>query len=474
MLRVGFARERALIELVRRPDPDPRVTTRAVALRALDHVEKVRAVAVSYLEALTAVEHLEAALGVLLASAQRRAAPEAMRYVGQAILAAGEAHLRVLRASDDRAVRRWAWQATARADLATAPDLERATETGPDIALRRWAAQQLMSEFPNVDALRLLASRSVELRVAALSRLTDEDLSAGRMRELLLDPSARVREIARYRAPRYGIDLGDTYREVLHDPSAPTRAVTSALEGLSLHGDTSDVPALTRLTSDPRPRVRAAAAGAIVARTDAASTTALLLPLLADPSPLVAATAARMIARFGRPPRILVDVAQGQPLQDELEPYWGSPQVWTRRAAWITARSRGGWLELLACLRLVQDEDEDAALSAEGIRVARGWASRTSIAGRPAPAVAAALEHNLRRAHDGGLLPRRTADLIAFTGGLTRYPHPPPFQPNRSGQRRTRDLDGPASWLGLADDTRPPVPDRRTDGARQGVRQRGI
>jgi hypothetical protein len=421
MLRDGFARERALIELVRRPDPDPRVTTRAVALRALDHVEKVRAVAVSYLAALTRVEHLEAALGVLLAAAQRRAAPEAISYIGQAILADGQAHLRVLRESDDRAVRRWAWQATACADLATAPDLERAAETDPDIAVRRWAAQHLESQFPGVDALRLLASRSVEMRVAALSRLTDKDLSAGRLRELLLDPSARVREIARYRAPRYGIDLAYTYREVLHDPSAPTRAVTSALEGLSLHGDTSDLPALTRLTSDPRPRIRAAAAGAIAARSNATSTTALLLPLLADPSPRVAATAARMIARFGRPPRILVDVAKGLPLQDELEPYWGSPQAWTRRAAWITARSRGGWLELLACLRLVQDQD--AALSAEGIGATRGWASRTSIAGRPAPAVAAALEHNLRRAHDDGLLPRGTADLIAFTGGLTRYPH---------------------------------------------------
>jgi len=165
MVRDGFARERALIELVRRPDRDPLVTTRAVALRAMDYVEKVRAVAVTYLEALTTVEHLEAALGVLLASDQRRWAPEGLRYVGPAILAAGDSYLRVLRASGDRAVRRWAWQATTRADLAAAADLERAAETDPDIALRRWAAQRLVSEFPAVDALRLLAPRSVALRV---------------------------------------------------------------------------------------------------------------------------------------------------------------------------------------------------------------------------------------------------------------------------------------------------------------------
>lgn len=212
--------------------------------------------------------------------------------------------------------------------------------------------------------------------------------------------------------------------------------MTSALEGLSLHGDTSDLPALTRFMSDPRPRVRAAAAGAVAARADASSTTELLLPLLADPSPRVAATGARMIARFGRPPRIRVAVQEGQPLQDELEPYWGSAQAWTRRAAWTAARSRRGWLELVACLRLALDED--AALSAEGVRAACGWATRTSVAGRPAPAVAATLEDNLRRAHDGGLLPRRTADLIAFTGGLTRYPHQPPEQPRSAPRTRSR------------------------------------
>lgn len=63
MVRDGFARQRALTELVRRPDPDPRVTTRAVALRALDHVEAVRTVAVAYLRAMSGVEHLEAAPG---------------------------------------------------------------------------------------------------------------------------------------------------------------------------------------------------------------------------------------------------------------------------------------------------------------------------------------------------------------------------------------------------------------------------
>lgn len=420
MVRDGFARQRALSQLVERDAPEPRVTTRAVALRALDHVEAIRAEAATYLQSMTAVEHLEAALGVLLASGQRRAAPEAIRYVEQAILAEAQAHLPALRESDDRAVRRWAWQATTRAGLATAPDLERAAESDPDIGLRRWAAQHLITEHPAVDALRLLGSRSVELRVAALSQLTDQDLSVGRLRALLLDPAARVREIARYRAPRYGIDLADTYREVLDDPAAPTRAVTSALEGLSLHGDTSDLPALTMLTSHPRPRVRAAAAQAVASRADTSSTTRLLLPVLADPSPRVAATAARMIARFGRPPGIRIDVAEGQPIHDTLEVYWSSTQAWTRRAAWIAARSRGGWLELLACLRLAQDED--AALSSEGITATRGWATRTSVAGRPAPAVANLLDENLRRVHDRGLLDRRTADLIAFTGSLTRYP----------------------------------------------------
>lgn len=428
MLRDGYARQRALAELVLRPAPDPCVTTRAVALRALDHIESIRAVAIAYLQALTDVEHLHTALAVLLSSEQRRTAPEAIRHVEHAILADAQSHLPVLRGSDDRAVRRWAWRATTRAMLATAHDLERAAEADPDVALRRWAAQQLMSHSPNADTLRLLTSRSVELRVAALSRLTDEDLNTGSLRELLLDPAARVREIARYRAPRYGIDLADTYRAVLDNPDAPTRAVIGALEGLSLHGDQSDLPKLSGLMSDPRPRVRAAATAAVAARADAASTTTLLLPLLADTSPRVAATAARMIARFGRPPAISVDVPPGEPLPDELEPYWSSYQTWTRRAAWITARSRDGWLELVAALRLAHDED--TALSAEGGNAARGWASRTSVAGRPAPAVAAALDASLRRAYEQGVLSRHTADLIAFTGGLTRYPPPQPAAPH--------------------------------------------
>ena len=181
--------------------------------------------------------------------------------------------------------------------------------------------------------------------------------------------------------------------------------------------------------------MRAAAAGAIAARADPASITSLLLPVLADPSPRAAATAARMIARFGQPPALRVDAPEGQPMQDELEPSWDSPQVWTRRAAWIAAKSRGGWLELLACLRVVQAED--AALSAEGISAVRGWAARASITGRPAPAVAAALDENLRRAHEGGLLGRHTADLIAFTGGLTRFP-PPPRQPEAASEQVQR------------------------------------
>lgn len=422
MVRDGFARQRALTELLKRSDPDPHVTTRAVALRALDHVEPVRSVALAYLRAMTDVQHLESALGVLLAAGQRREAPPAIGCVEMAILAAAEDNLRVLRESDDRAVRHWAWHATTRAGLAAAPELERAAETDPDIALRRWAAGQLMAQNPNVDALRLLGSRSVELRVVALSRLTDETLSADWLRELLLDPAGRVREIARYRAPRYGIDLCALYRDVLDDPRASARAVNSALEGLSLHGNRSDVPELTRLMDDRRPRVRAAAAAAVASWADAVETTALLLPVLADDSPRVATTAARMIARFGRPPALRVEASEAQPIHDELQPYWVSAQPWTRRAAWIVARSRGEWAELLAGLRVVQDED--AALSGEGVSVVRGWAQRAAVTGQPAPAVAAALDEELRRVHECGLLDRHTADLIAFTGGLTRYPPP--------------------------------------------------
>ena len=84
------------------------------------------------------------------------------------------------------------------------PIWKRTAAADPDVALRRWAAQHLVSEYPNTDAVRLLGSGSVELRVSALSRLRDPDLSAGRLRELLLDPAARVREIARYRLPGTG------------------------------------------------------------------------------------------------------------------------------------------------------------------------------------------------------------------------------------------------------------------------------
>ncbi|WP_460629663.1 hypothetical protein [Intrasporangium mesophilum] len=411
------------------------MTTRAVALRALDHVEPIRSLALGYLRAMTRVEHLEAALGVLLAAEQRREAPAAIACVEITVLAAAEGNLRVLRESDDRAVRRWAWRATTRAGLATASDLNAAAEGDPDIALRRWAAGELISQNPSVDAVRLLDSRSVELRVAALSRLTDETLSGDRLRELLLDPAGRVREIARYRAPRYGIDLPGLYRDILADPSASTSALSSALEGLSLHGDTTDVPSLAGLMDDRRPRVRAAAAAAVAARTDAAETTYRLLTALSDESPRVAATAARMVARFGRPPALRVEASQGQPIQDELQPYWDSAQPWTRRAAWIVARSRGGWAELLAGLRIVLDED--AALSREGISAVRGWAHRAVIIGRPAPAVAAALDADLRRAYESRLLDRRTADLIAFTGGLTRYPAPTPTTDTAAHPRTT-------------------------------------
>ncbi len=139
-------------------------------------------------------------------------------------------------------------------------------------------------------------------------------------------------------------------------------------------------------------------------------------------------TAARMIARAGRPP--LARTPEDDALADHLD----SAAAHTRRAAWTVARARGGWEELLADLRLVRDPDPVLAREAAG--AVRGWVRRPVLS-RPAPELRAAVDAGVARAYRDGLLSREVADLIGFTGGLTRYPRvraPSPEPPTANGR----------------------------------------
>ena len=179
------------------------------------------------------------------------------------------------------------------AGLTPATDLEADATTDPGIAVRRWGAERLLSQHADVDLSRLRASRSVVLRVEALTRTPDPDLSAAQLRTLLLDPAARVREIARFRAACHDVDLATVHRDALSGPGGkprselPLRRVAAAVEGLSLVGDHRDLPRLVTLLGDPRLWPRAAAASAVAARAGGEQALELLLPLLADLLPRV-------------------------------------------------------------------------------------------------------------------------------------------------------------------------------------------
>lgn len=353
----GRFRERAVRLLAAAPRA---LALPALAVRLLDHVPQVRALAWEVLRPLMDVEVAEVVLDVLLAGADRQHARDAFDGVLVALAAADDPGVLVDRMlhSDRRRVRRWALVLGRERDLLATEWLVAAAQTDPDQWVRAVCADWAIAAHDPAPAVALLVARSVEVRLVALARVREADLTDDAVAGLLLDHAPRVRSLARRRAGERHLDLVGFYRRRLVEEDSSAHVVAACLEGLALTGSEADLGSVVGLLEHVSPRVRAAAVTAVAAHASRDRALDLLAPMMLDPSSRVSASAARALARLGAPP-------------STAQVAWASGQVWSRRSAWRLARACGGWHRVEADLRAARDLDPQ--LAAEGRAGLRTW-----------------------------------------------------------------------------------------------------
>lgn len=353
----GRFRERAVRLLAAAPRA---LAVPALAVRLLDHVPQVRALAWEGLRPLVDVEAAEVVLDVLLAGVDRQHARDAFDAVQVALVAAVPADVLVDRMlhSDRRRVRRWALVLGRERDLLATEWLVTAAQTDPDQWVRAVCADWATGAHDPAPAVALLAARSVEVRLVALARVRETDLTDDAVAGLLLDHAPRVRDLARRRAGERHLDLAGFYRRRLVEEDSSAHVVAACLEGLALAGTEADLDSLVGRLQHTSPRVRAASVAAVSARAPRGRALDLLAPMMLDPSSRVSASAARALARLGAP-------------SSTAQTAWASGQVWSRRSAWRLARACGGWHRVEADLRAAGDLDPQ--LAAEGQAGLRTW-----------------------------------------------------------------------------------------------------
>lgn len=326
------------------------VATTALTVRLLDHVPQVRTAAWEVLSRRLNRRTAAIVLDVLLAGRNRQHAARALADVQEALMlnANPDELVSTLAANDRRRVRRWAFALGHERKLFTADDLVAAARNDPDQWLRAACADWLMAEGDPHTLISLLDANSVEARLVALTRVPDTDLSDEALGVLLTDRAPRVRDQARWRARRRGLDATAFYRDELAQPWAAPRVRAACLDGLAVFGDESDLPVCMAHLDHDSARVRAAAVGAVLGRARNDDVVELLIPILLDPSPRVSSTAARALAKLGVPPSAAAAA-------------WASPQPAGRRAAWRLSRESGGWHRVEADIRAASDIDTHLA-----------------------------------------------------------------------------------------------------------------
>lgn len=332
----------------------------ALALRSLDHVAEIREDAATALLADLDLRGAGPSLAVLLAARRRHRSAEALAAVAQRLLAEAGAERIVadLGHSPDRLVRRWSYDLGHSHGALSVETLLDVVHGDDDQLLRATAAQWLAESAEPQVLATVLAARSTDARLVALSRLPDQHLPPPTLLPLLADRSRRVRETARWRAKRAGLDAAEWYRGELITASGGPRRLAACLEGLAAVGLVADGELAGAHLVHTAPSVRAAAVTAFASLSEAADVRRDLGPLLVDASPRVAITAARALGRAG------ATVA-------DADAAWSSDQVWSRRAAWQLSRTGGSWDRVEADLRAACDVD--AALSGLGRAGVRNW-----------------------------------------------------------------------------------------------------
>lgn len=343
----GRFRERATYVLA---SMSSTIATSALAVRLLDHVPQVRVAAWQGVRQRLDLDTAPLVLDVILAGRNRQHATQALADVQETLMATVSAAelVSTLAASNRRDLRRWAFAVGHERHLLTADQLVDSARNDPDQWLRATCADWLMTDGDPSHVAALLDANSVEARLAALTRVPDTDLSDEALGDLLIDRAPRVREQARWRAQRRGIDVIGHYRNHLAQPANAPRVHAACLDGIAIVGDESDLPACVEHLDHKSPRVRAAAVNAVLGRARNEEVVRLLTPVLVDSSPRVSAAAARALARLSVPPSTAAEA-------------WVAERPASRRAAWRLSRANGGWHGVEADLRAAADPDTHVA-----------------------------------------------------------------------------------------------------------------
>lgn len=391
----GRLRQRATRVLAGQPG---RVQAAGLAVRCVDHVPQVRAEALSGLLLHVEIEEADVVVSVLRAAGGRTAVQPALDAYGQQLLHHSDT-IHALRASCDRTTRRWAFQTALDHDLLTHDEVMIAARHETDQLIRARCAERAGITSTPEELRRLLTGRFVDGRLAALQHLPDDHISDAQLHLVLLDPAARVRELAQCRARRSGLDPASLYRR--NRPQRQPRFVRAWLSGLAAVGAQEDTHLVVPSLQQQSPSVRAAGVAALAALAPRRELLALLPPLLLDPSPRVAGAASRALARTGAG-RALATAA------------WTSEQPWSRQAAWRLERAAGGWGRVEADLRAADDDDEH--LSAHGHAGVHNWLAHSAATTwqRPTPGQWERLGLLL----DRGALPVALRRQVAFHAGL--------------------------------------------------------
>ena len=342
----GRFRERAVRALREVGGP---VAVTALAVRLIDHVPQVRQAAAESLEHANVAEHLERVLDVVLAGRDRRFGPEAVEIVESKLRAevGQRALIEALLESPQRRVRRRGVELAHQSGLLSVERLHEIARTETDQLILAWCADWLLASRDATGLADLLDSRSAMIRQIVVLAMEDGALSDDRLLALAVDRVPRVRESARFRARKRGLDVAGWYRGQLRQ-DLQGRIQAAVLDGLLAVGDATDLSRFVEALNSSHPRVREVAIRGVVtwaARDDALG---LLPGFLSDPSGRVSSAAARALGRLGAPASMASEA-------------WASEHRSNRRAAWLLARSGGGWDQVEADLRLSGDQDVELA-----------------------------------------------------------------------------------------------------------------
>jgi len=400
MCRDGRVREAAVKALAGAPGP---VAAAALAVRVADWVPEVSSAAAAALASRTGPGDAAAIIPVLLAARHRQRGRQAAAGHLASVAAGPAATLEALAEPGDRARRMWALEAQAARGLLAASTLATRAMRDPDPVVALWCARALArphGELPPAAGLRLLGSARAAVRAFTAGHLGDDQLTAAALRGLLLDRSAAVRSVARWRWRRQCGDPGPAYRAALDAATRP-RQVAAALQGLDEDHDDALPAAAAPFLAHPSPAVRRAAAQAIGHRADADAILHHLAPLLHDSSPKVAATALRHVRGHALPASVLTSLDAA-----------GTAR--SRRIALSIRQYSGTWNRVHADLTAINGHDASLAEAARADLLAWLQHGAATSYGNPGPAQAAQIAALLATAR----LTQRQRREIAFVAGI--------------------------------------------------------